>query len=240
MTKKIICFIYNQLNNSEAKYNSIYNGFMLIVILLSLTGLIFKTEYEFIKYIDYLTVTIFIIDYILRWITANHKLKKSLKSFLLYPFSTWAILDLLSILPSFNLLSNSFKIFRVLRITKVLKGLRLLKIFRVSKDVQLLVTIFKKEKNALISFGILALGYIFITTLIIFNVEPDTFNSFFDAIYWATVSLTTVGYGDIYAVSVLGKIITMISSLFGIALIAMPASIITAGLLEELNKKKQN
>ncbi len=240
MTKKIISLIYNQLNNSEAKYNSIYNGFMLIVILLSLTGLIFKTEYDFIKYIDYFTVTIFIIDYILRWITANQKLKKSIKSFLLYPLNTWAILDLLSILPSFNLLSDSFKIFRALRITKVLKGLRLLKIFRVSKDVQLLVTIFEKEKNALISFGILALGYIFITALIIFNVEPDTFNSFFDAIYWATVSLTTVGYGDIYAISVLGKIITMISSLFGIALIAMPASIITAGLLEELNKKKQN
>lgn len=240
MTKKIICFICNQLNNSESKYNSIYNGFMLIVILLSLTGLIFKTEYEFIRYIDYFTVTIFIIDYILRWITANHKSKKNLKAFLLYPISTWAILDLLSILPSFNLLSNSFKIFRVLRITKILKGLRLLKIFRVSKDVQLLVNIFIKEKNALISFGILALGYIFITALIVFNVEPDTFNNFFDAIYWATISLTTVGYGDIYAVSVFGKIITMISSLFGIALIAMPASIITAGLLEELNKKKQN
>ena len=64
------------------------------------------------------------------------------------------------------------------------------------------------------------------TALVMFNIEPDTFNSFFDAIYWATVSLTTVGYGDIYATSGIGKILTMISSLFGIAIVALPAGII--------------
>lgn len=71
-----------------------------------------------------------------------------------------------------------------------------------------------------------------------FNVKPETFNTFFDPIYWATVSLTTVGYGDIYATSVMEKIITMVSSLFLIALITMPASISTTGLLEEVNNKK--
>ena len=71
-----------------------------------------------------------------------------------------------------------------------------------------------------------------------FNVEPETYNNFFDAIYWATVSLTTVGYGDIYAVSVIGKVITMISSLFGIAIVALPAGIITAGYMEEIRQKE--
>ena len=85
---------------------------------------------------------------------------------------------------------------------------------------------------------VLAVGYIFISALVIFNVEPETFNNFFDAIYWATVSLTTVGYGDIYAVSMAGKFITMISSVFGIAIVALPAGIITAGYMEELNKDK--
>jgi voltage-gated potassium channel len=166
--------------------------------------------------------------------TSNIKYKKGFKSFIIYPFTGWAIIDLLSILPSFNILSHSFKIFRALRVTKLLRGIRILKILRISKDVKLLVNVLKKEKNALISFGILTLGYIFITALIIFNVEPYTFNNFFDAIYWATVSLTTVGYGDIYATSLIGKVITMISSLFGIALIAMPASILTTGLLKEI------
>lgn len=71
-----------------------------------------------------------------------------------------------------------------------------------------------------------------------FNVEPETYNNFFDAIYWATVSSTTVGYGDIYAVSVIGKVITMISSLFGIAIVALPAGIITAGYMEEIGQKE--
>lgn len=74
----------------------------------------------------------------------------------------------------------------------------------------------------------------------IINVEPDTFNNFFEALYWATVSLTTVGYGDIYAVSTAGKIITMISSVFGIAIVALPASIITAGYMEEIDQSKNN
>lgn len=69
-----------------------------------------------------------------------------------------------------------------------------------------------------------------------FNVEPATFPSFFDAVYWATVSLTTVGYGDIYAVSTIGKVITMLSSVFGIAIVALPAGIVTAGYMEEINK----
>ncbi len=82
----------------------------------------------------------------------------------------------------------------------------------------------------------LAIAYIIISALIIFNVEPDSFNSFFDAIYWATVSLTTMGYGDIYPVTTVGRTVTMISSIFGIAIVALPAGIITAGYMNEINK----
>ena len=62
-----------------------------------------------------------------------------------------------------------------------------------------------------------------------------TFNNFFDAVYWATISLTTVGYGDIFATSTIGKLITMVSALMGIAVVALPAGIITAGYLDEIN-----
>lgn len=78
-----------------------------------------------------------------------------------------------------------------------------------------------------------------ISALIIFNVEPDTFDTFFDVVYWATVSLTTVGYGDIYPVSTLGRIITMISSVFGIAIVALPATVITAGYMNEIHGKAE-
>lgn len=82
-------------------------------------------------------------------------------------------------------------------------------------------------------------GYILISALIIFNVEPDSFGNFFDAIYWATVSLTTVGYGDIYPVSTMGRVITMLSSILGIAIVALPAGIITAGYMKELEKRTE-
>lgn len=64
-----------------------------------------------------------------------------------------------------------------------------------------------------------------------------SFNNFFEAIYWATVSLTTVGYGDIYPITSIGRVITMISSFFGIAIVALPAGIITAGYMTELEEK---
>lgn len=75
--------------------------------------------------------------------------------------------------------------------------------------------------------------------MIIFNVEGESFESFFDAIYWATVSLTTVGYGDIYPVTKTGRIITMISSILGIAIVALPAGIITAGYMDVINSAKK-
>jgi voltage-gated potassium channel len=80
-----------------------------------------------------------------------------------------------------------------------------------------------------------------VSALVIYNVEPDSFKSFFEAVYWATVSLTTVGYGDIYPVTVIGRVITMASSIFGVAVIALPSGVITAGYLAEMNgEDKEN
>ncbi|MER2063820.1 MAG: potassium channel family protein, partial [Alkalibacterium sp.] len=69
---------------------------------------------------------------------------------------------------------------------------------------------------------------------LVFNIEPDTFPTFIDALYWSTSSLTTVTYGDIYPTSTLGQVITMISNIIGVIIIALPTSIITAGYIEEL------
>ena len=118
----------------------------------------------------------------------------------------------------------------------MLRTLRIFKFFRYSKNILILTNVLKKQKDSLIIVGVLALGYIFVSALVIFNVEPSTFLTFFDALYWATISLTTVGYGDIYAISTTGKIITMISSFLGIAIVALPAGIITAGYMKEIKE----
>ena len=146
-----------------------------------------------------------------------------------------AIIDLLSILPSFMIINSGIKLLRVTRLIKTFRVFRVFKSFRYSKNIDILVRVFKRQKDSLTIVAFLAMGYIFVTALVMFNIEPDTFNSFFDAIYWATVSLTTVGYGDIYATSGIGKILTMISSLFGIAIVALPAGIIIAGYMSEIN-----
>ena len=117
---------------------------------------------------------------------------------------------------------------------------RVFKAFRYSKSIIIIVNVIKKSKDALLAVCTFALGYILVSALIVFNVEGDSFNNFFDAIYWATVSLTTVGYGDIYPVTTAGRIITMLSSILGIAIVALPAGIITAGYIDELNSERNN
>ena len=103
----------------------------------------------------------------------------------------------------------------------------------------MILRIFKKSKGPLLTVGGIALGYVLISALVILNIEPETFDNYFDAVYWATVSLTTMGYGDIYPVTKAGKFITMLSSVFGVAIIALPASIITAGMMEEVDDKNK-
>ncbi len=226
------------------KLSSIYDSFILITVIVSLIPLAFKEQTPLFNTIDKITVTIFIADYILRWITADYKLgRKESTSFIKYPFMPMAIVDLLSILPSITVMSNVFKVFRVFRMLKVMRVFRTMRVFRVfkaarySKSMEIIGNVIRNSTSALAAVGTLAVLYVLVSALIVFNVEPDTFGDFFEAIYWATVSLTTVGYGDIYPVTAVGKFVAMISSVFGIAIVALPAGIITAGYMEELTKE---
>ena len=87
---------------------------------------------------------------------------------------------------------------------------------------------------------LLTAGYIFISAAVLFQLEPDTFDNFFEAIYWAVILLTTVGYGDVVAATLAGKLITILSAVMGIAVIALPAGIITAGYLSEIQNFNGN
>lgn len=180
-------------SNGNDKLSSVYDAFMMIIIIVSLVPLIFKQSFASFDVIDKACVVVFIIDYLLRWSTADYKYSKnSAVSFLRYPTSAMAIIDLISILPSLTVLNKGFKLLRLLRMFRALRVFRAFKLFRYSKNAQIISNIFKKQKGPLSYVLILALGYIIISALIVFNVEPDSFNSFFDAIYWATVSLTTM------------------------------------------------
>lgn len=222
--------IYNILNQ-----NAIYDTFMFTVIIMSIIPLAFVKQQSWMTLIDRITVIIFIVDYILRWFVAD-KLSNKLNKFILYPLTPMAIIDLLSILPSITLLNSSFKLLKIFRLFRSLRLLKILKLVRYSKSITMICNVFKKQKETFITILVMDITYILVSALVIINVEPETFPTYFDALYWATISLTTVGYGDVYAVTTIGKIITMISSFLGIAVVALPAGIITSGLMDELSK----
>ena len=220
-----------------------YDCLMLVAIVLGTVSLLFREYRPLFWYFDIISGVIYIVDYLLRWMTCDLRSEKpKWKAFLLYPITPMAILDLLSILPTFEVISSSYKL---------AKSARLLKIFRFSKIVnyigplEIFITVIKKQWKLLLAVALVAIFDILITAIIIFQseqeIDPVTgeyiFKTFYDAFYWAAITLTTVGYGDLSPVSDVGKTLSIISSMLGIGIIAMPSSIITAGYIQEVNRR---
>lgn len=224
----------------EGSLSRIYDIFMIVVIILCTIPLMVRETNAVFDVFDGIAVTVFSIDYILRLVTADYYFKDHrFRSFLRYPVSPLAIVDLLSILPFISPLHNGF---RALRLLRLIIALRVIALLRYSKSVQILKRVFQRQKEALLAVFGFTLAYILITAIIMFQIEPDTFGNFLNAFYWATVSLATVGYGDITAVSAMGRLFTILSTFVGIAVIALPAGVVTAGYLEEiriLNEEKE-
>ena len=247
MRQQIYNIIEPNYNPTDNKLSRAYDWIMLIAIMMSIIPLMFRGHNRLFYVFDIVSCALFIIDYLLRWITADyrHKIKGSWATFVLYPFTPMAIIDLLSILPTFNFVANAFKLTRVVRLLKII---RVFKIIRYFEPLRLIMTVIRAQKMILATVLGVALFYVFVTALIMFNAEqpinPKTgdylFHSFFDAFYWAACTLTTVGYGDIYPISTIGRVISIISSIVGIAIIALPSGIITAGYMEEARKLREN
>ena len=227
-----------EVSEDNDKLSSIYDIIMMISIIISIIPLCTHENYFVFGIIDKVTVIIFIGDYILRILTADKKLRRGALSFILYPFTPMALVDLLSILPSLTVLAKGYRLLKIFRLLRTFKVFRVFKAFRYSKNINMVINVFRKQKDSLMVVGGFAIGYILISALVIFNAEPETFETMYDAIYWATISLTTVGYGDVYATTTIGKFITMISAVLGIAIVALPAGIIIAGYQDELEEIK--
>ena len=222
--------IYDILEG-ESRSSVWYGRAMTVFIIASLVPLCFWEENVVFTILEYVCVTVFIIDYFARWATADFKLKRGVASFAIYPFTPMAIIDLLTILPTFIALNPAWRSLRALRLLRVMRAFKLV---RYSKSVNALVAAFTRKRGQLMVVLMFAVAYVLIIAMVMFNVEHETFPSFYDAVYWSVVSLTTVGYGDLYPVSAVGRGIAMLSSFVGIAIVALPASILTKGLVEEI------
>lgn len=234
LRQKIDVIIGQEQENIASR---VYDWFMLVVICLSIAPLMFRTSSRLFEALDIACCVIFIIDYLLRWLTADLRSdRKPAVAFLTYPLNGWAVIDLLSILPTLSILRPSFKLLRIARLTKIL---RVVKFLRYYEPLQIMLRVIRQESRTLLTVLVMALSYVFCTALLIFNVDGEPMiNTFFDAVYWAACTLTTVGYGDVYPVTVAGRIIGMISAVVGIALVALPSGIITSAYLDELRKKR--
>lgn len=230
--------------NTDNKWSRIYEWIMLVAIAIGIFPLMFRTHYTLFWFFDIISCVCFVVDYLLRWITVRTRSeKKQWTAFVVYPFTPMAIIDLLSILPTVSLLSPAFK---AARLSRLLKILRVVKVIRYFESLEIILSVIRKQKKVLYAVLSMAMFYTFVTAMIMFNAEeeinPDTgdylFENFFDAFYWAICTLTTVGYGDLYPISTTGRVISIISSLVGIAIIALPSGVITAGYLDEIRERK--
>ena len=207
-----------------------YDYFMMIVIILSLLPLTYKPEAEpyWVMYVEHIAVIIFIVDYILRWFVADYEYPQLKLPFLQYVYQPMAVIDLISILPgilvSITYHNPEFMTLMLLRLARLARVLRSFKILEYSRPLK-----------AVLAF---AVSYIIISALVIFHIEPG-FRDFFEALYWATVSLTTIGYGDLVPTTMLGRIVTMVSSIMGVAVIALPSGIVTAGYMKALEDEEK-
>lgn len=236
MIKKRIYEII-EASHDEDKPSRHYDVMIFIAVVVGLIPLTMKFENPFTQMIDLITAFVFVIDYVLRIFTSDYKMGiKSYKAYVYYAFSPMAIIDLLSVVPIICFFTprtlTFFGLFRIFRV------FRLLKLIRYSKTMRTIENVLRKVKSQLLAVLVMTLIYITGSAMIIFQIEPDIFDTFFDALYWATISITTIGYGDISPVTDLGRLITMISALVGVAVIALPSGIITAAYMDEIKRKK--
>lgn len=212
-----------------------YDRGMVAVTLLSFVPLMFHNELEWpFIIINTLCAIVFISDYLMRLITSDYRYKKSsVWSFIRYLFSFSAIVDFVVIL---SVITGLYSGFRLLRIARLLHVVR---IFQHSRSFQLIKIVLKRATRPLLFVASVALVYIFIVATLIFNEEPELFPSFVDALYWAVISLSTIGYGDFVPATEMGRIITMISAIVGLAVFALPTSVITAEYVSVINEYRE-
>jgi voltage-gated potassium channel len=245
--------VYLLLHPSEGDthWDKIINTFLIALIILNVIAVMLETvpaihqpHKQLFRRFDIFSVTIFSIEYLLRLWSANYheKYRHSIGGRLKYVFSAGALVDLVAILPFFLNVFIGFDL-RVLRIFRLTRILRLFRLTSYTKSTQLIINVFKSRFNELLLSFVLTIFLIIISSCLMYfaehDAQPDVFTSIPATIWWSIITLTTVGYGDMVPHTEIGKILTIIISLAGIALLALPAGIITAGFLDEMRKLKK-
>jgi len=254
--RRVKDFVYDLIENDNYPYKKYFDFFMIIVILTSVTLLVIDVKHHIPVWLDhldlYFVTSVFILEYIARmWIYSDiHKIiieeyeecfyfeKKISIPYIFYKIvkNKWgyissfsAIIDLIAILPSY----------RGLRVLRILVLFRAFKMLRYTKSLTGFLYVLKNKKFELITLLTLSAFFIFIAGIMLYVFEGDNDNpniqNLFDAFYWALITISTVGYGDIAPVTPEGRIVTMLIIITGIGLISFVTSIIVSSFSERLS-----
>ena len=222
----------NLVEKSETKNGRIFELTSQALVIISLITFTIETGTELpetltriLNILRIIIVTLFSAEYLCRLLVADSKLK--------FIFSFYGLVDLLAILPFY--VSMGGVDFRSIRIVRLVRLLRLFKLLRYSKVLDRFRKAFSSIKDELIIFTVLAVLMLYISSVGIYycenSVQPEIFGSITKSLWWSIVTLTTVGYGDMIPVTVVGKVFSSIIFLLGIGIIAIPTGLITSSLI---------
>jgi len=249
-TKKTVHGLLHPEIIGDDNWDKVVNTFIIGLIILNVAAVMLETVptlhdryHTFFNYFELFSVIIFTIEYILRVWSSNHdpKYKHSFHGRLRYMVTPAALIDLLAILPFYISVIVGLDL-RMLRMLRLLRFFRLFRLTAYMKAAKLVTNVFKSKFHELLLSLILIMFLVIIASCLVYfaeHLEPDTkFTSIPATIWYAVVSLTTVGYGDMIPVTPWGKVFASIILLAGVALFALPAGIITSGFLDEMRKAR--
>ena len=247
--RKVHILLHPELGESKA--DKFVNAFIIILIVLNVIAVMLETvkplqvKYErFFHYFDLVSVGIFTLEYALRVWSCTHdpRYKGSIKGRIKYMLTPGALIDLLAFLPTYFHSFLNFDL-RILRLLRFMRFFRLFRLTAYTKSAQMIFNVFRSRLNELLLSFTMVLFLIIIASCLLFfaehNAQPDAFSSIPATMWWAVVTLTTTGYGDMYPVTTIGRILAGTIMLTGVALFALPAGIITVGFLEEFRFAKK-
>lgn len=215
---------------------------ILAIILESVTSI--STGYSvFFRNIEIFSVAVFTIEYVLRVWTcvANERFKHPITGRLHFMSTPLALIDLFAVLPFYlpMLLRVDLRFLRALRLFRLF---RIFKLGRYSESFQILGNVIREKKEEIILTLFMGLLVLIISSCLIYFVEnpvqSEVFSSIPHSLWWSVITLTTVGYGDVYPITPLGKILGTIVAFVGIAMFALPSGIIASGFVEEMRKRR--
>lgn len=246
--------IHDSLNIRErgGKLSRAINQVSLYLIAANVIAVILETEdsiymnfNSFFVVFEIVSVIIFSIEYVLRiWsCVADEKYSGSVKGRIRFAISPMALVDLFAILPFYlpMLIPMDLRFLRALRLFRIF---RVLKIGRYSKAVQILARVFMAKKEELLITIVAVSVLLIISSSLMYYLErdaqPDAFSSIPAALWWGIITLSTVGYGDVYPVTAFGKRLGMMVAISGIGMFALPAGILGSGFVEYVQSKKKS